>query len=184
MIVTTSAIIATLRDEDDAAGLADALANVDVRRLLQATTAWEVLDSQRDSVISRALMNLSKKPSSSSSRQPSARPAWPERPTRISAEAAATPAGLNSRRLPVLAHWRSIDASRCCGRGNDFGHNGVWALDRRRSPAWRRCEAHGYDYFVPTIQGSGGLCGVRCVELWAWTWERHWFWAFAETAAP
>ncbi|REP63300.1 type II toxin-antitoxin system VapC family toxin, partial [Mycobacterium tuberculosis] len=37
MIVDTSAIIAILRDEDDAAAYADALANADVRRLSAAS---------------------------------------------------------------------------------------------------------------------------------------------------
>ncbi|CKZ92002.1 Conserved protein of uncharacterised function with PIN domain [Mycobacterium tuberculosis] len=70
MIVDTSAIIAILRDEDDAAAYADALANADVRRLSAASylECGIVLDSQRDPVIAEHWMNLSKKPSSSSSR--------------------------------------------------------------------------------------------------------------------
>lgn len=60
MIVDTSAIIAILRDEDDAAAYADALANADVRRLSAASylECRIVLDSQRDPVISRALDEL------------------------------------------------------------------------------------------------------------------------------
>lgn len=60
MIVDTSAIIAILRDEDDAAAYADALANADVRRLSAASylECGIVLDSQRDPVISRALDEL------------------------------------------------------------------------------------------------------------------------------
>lgn len=93
MIVDTSAIIAILRDEDDAAAYADALANADVRRLSAASylECGIVLDSQRDPVISRALDELIEEAEFVVEPVPSARPAWPERPTRISAEAAATP---------------------------------------------------------------------------------------------
>lgn len=47
----------------------------------------------------------------------------------------------------------------------------------------RRCEAHGYDYFRSDdpVAAAGFVVSV---ELWAWTWERHGFRAFAETAAP
>lgn len=70
MIVDTSAIIAILRDEDDAAAYADALANADVRRLSAASylECGIVLDSQLIRSSAEHWMNLSKKPSSSSSR--------------------------------------------------------------------------------------------------------------------
>jgi ribonuclease VapC len=58
MIVDTSAIIAILRDEDDAAVYARAIAGADTRKLsaanyLECGIGGIVLDSQRDPVISR-----------------------------------------------------------------------------------------------------------------------------------
>lgn len=57
MIADTSAIIAILRDEDDAAVYAAAIAAATVRRLSAASylECAIVLDSQRDPVVSRAL---------------------------------------------------------------------------------------------------------------------------------
>ncbi|KQY07927.1 ribonuclease [Mycobacterium sp. Root135] len=60
MIVDTSAIIAILRDEDDAEVYARALAAGDVRRLSAASylECGIVLDRQRDPIVSRGLDNL------------------------------------------------------------------------------------------------------------------------------
>ncbi|WP_046301521.1 type II toxin-antitoxin system VapC family toxin [Mycobacterium sp. UM_Kg27] len=57
MIADTSAIIAILRDEDDAARYARAVAGAKARRLSAAAylECGIVLDSQRDPIISRAL---------------------------------------------------------------------------------------------------------------------------------
>ena len=60
MIVDTSAIIAILREEDDAEVYARALAAADVRRLSAASylECGIVLDRQRDPIVSRGLDNL------------------------------------------------------------------------------------------------------------------------------
>jgi len=60
MIVDTSAIIAILREEDDAEVFARALAAGDVRRLSAASylECGIVLDTQRDPIVSRGLDNL------------------------------------------------------------------------------------------------------------------------------
>ena len=60
MIVDTSAIIAILREEDDAEVFARALAAGDVRRLSAASylECGIVLDRQRDPIVSRGLDNL------------------------------------------------------------------------------------------------------------------------------
>ena len=60
MIVDTSAIIAILREEDDAEVYARALAAGDVRRLSVASylECGIVLDRQRDPIVSRGLDNL------------------------------------------------------------------------------------------------------------------------------
>ncbi|HVQ99073.1 MAG TPA: type II toxin-antitoxin system VapC family toxin [Mycobacterium sp.] len=60
MIADTSAIIAILTEEDDAAGYAQAIADAAVRRLSAASylECGIVLDSQRDPIISRALDEL------------------------------------------------------------------------------------------------------------------------------
>jgi ribonuclease VapC len=60
MIVDTSAIVAILRAEDDAAIYASAIAGAGTRRLSAASylECGIVLDSQRDPVISRALDEL------------------------------------------------------------------------------------------------------------------------------
>lgn len=60
MIIDTSAIIAILRDESDAATYAEAIAGADVRRLSAATylECGCVLDSHSDPVVSRALDEL------------------------------------------------------------------------------------------------------------------------------
>jgi ribonuclease VapC len=60
VIVDTSAIIAILTEEDDAAVYAQAIAGADVRRLSAASylECGIVLDSQRDPIISRGLDEL------------------------------------------------------------------------------------------------------------------------------
>ena len=60
MIADTSAIIAILTEEDDAAVYAHAIADADVRRLSVASylECGIVLDSQRDPIISRGLDDL------------------------------------------------------------------------------------------------------------------------------
>lgn len=60
MIVDTSAVVAILTAEDDAAIYADAIADADVRRLSAAAylECGIVLDNQRDPVVSRSLDEL------------------------------------------------------------------------------------------------------------------------------
>lgn len=60
MIVDTSAIIAILKEEDDAALYAQTIAHADTRRLSAASylECGIVLDSQRDPIISRGLDEL------------------------------------------------------------------------------------------------------------------------------
>lgn len=133
MIVDTSAIIAILRDEDDAAAYADALANADVRRLSAASylECGIVLDSQRDPVISRALDELIEEA------EFVVEPVT-ERQARLARAAYADfargsghPAGLNFG--DCLSYALAIDRREpLLWKGNDFGHTGVQrALDRR-----------------------------------------------------
>jgi hypothetical protein len=48
------------------------------------------------------------------------------------------------------------------------------------------CETAGYDYFrsEDPLAAAGFVVSDAAAALWAWTWERHGFQAFAETAAP
>lgn len=48
------------------------------------------------------------------------------------------------------------------------------------------CEVHGYDYFRSDdpVAAAGFVVSDAAAALWASTWERHGFQAFAETAAP
>ena len=48
------------------------------------------------------------------------------------------------------------------------------------------CEAHDYDYFRSDdpVAAAGFVVSDAAAVLWASTWERHGFQAFAETAAP
>jgi hypothetical protein len=48
------------------------------------------------------------------------------------------------------------------------------------------CEAHDYDYFRSDdpVAAAGFVVSDMAAALWAWTWERHGFRAFAESAAP
>ncbi len=126
MIVDTSAIIAILQEEDDAAVYAQAIATADIRRLSAASylECGIVLDSQRDPIISRGLDELIQEA------EIAVEPVT-ERQARLARQAYADfgkgsghPAGLNfgdclsyalalDRREPLL--WK----------GNDFGHTGV-----------------------------------------------------------
>ena len=126
MIVDTSAIIAILQEEDDAAVYAQAIATADIRRLSAASylECGIVLDSQRDPIISRGLDELIQEA------EIAVEPVT-ERQARLARQAYADfgkgsghPAGLDfgdclsyalalDRREPLL--WK----------GNDFGHTGV-----------------------------------------------------------
>jgi ribonuclease VapC len=133
VIVDTSAIIAILHEEDDAAVYAQAIASADARRLSAASylECGIVLDSQRDPIISRVLDELIEEA------EFVVEPVT-ERQARLARQAYADfgkgsghPAGLNfgdclsyalalDRREPLL--WK----------GNDFGHTGVQsALEQR-----------------------------------------------------
>ena len=48
------------------------------------------------------------------------------------------------------------------------------------------CEAHDYDYFRSDdpVAAAGFVVSDVAAVLWAWTWERHGFRTFAESAAP
>ena len=48
------------------------------------------------------------------------------------------------------------------------------------------CEVHDYDYFRSDdpVAAAGVVVSDVAAVLWAWTWERHGFQTFAETAAP
>jgi hypothetical protein len=48
------------------------------------------------------------------------------------------------------------------------------------------CETHAYDYFRSDdpVAAAGFVVSDVAAALWAWTWERHGFQVFAETAAP
>ncbi|WP_370500634.1 type II toxin-antitoxin system VapC family toxin [Mycolicibacterium sp. jd] len=126
MIADSSAIIAILRDEDDAADYARAVAAADVRRLSAASylECGIVLDAQRDPVVSRA-------PDELIDEAAMAIEPVTERQAKLARRAYAEfgrgsghPAALNfgdclsyalalDRREPLL--WK----------GNDFGHTGI-----------------------------------------------------------
>ncbi|ETW26661.1 type II toxin-antitoxin system VapC family toxin [Mycobacterium gastri] len=129
MIADTSAIIAILTEEDDAARCATAIAAADVRRLSAASylECGIVLDSLRDPIISRGLDELLEEAGFV------VEPVT-ERQARLARQAYADfgkgsghPAGLNfgdclsyalatDLREPLL--WKGW-------KGNDFGHTGV-----------------------------------------------------------
>ncbi|WP_343572023.1 type II toxin-antitoxin system VapC family toxin [Mycobacterium sp.] len=131
MIVDTSAIIAILREEDDAAVYAEAIATADARRL-SAVSYLEcgiVLDSQRDPVISRGLDELIAEAEFIIEPVTEHQARLARRAYADFGKGSGHPAGLNfgdcisyalaiDRREPLL--WK----------GNDFGHTGVQtALD-------------------------------------------------------
>ncbi len=133
MIVDTSALIAILKEEDDAAVYARAIAAAGARRLSAASylECGIVLDSQRDPIISRALDELIQEA------EFVVEPVT-ERQARLARQAYADfgkgsghRAGLNFG--DCLSYALAIDLREpLLWKGNDFGHTGVQsALDER-----------------------------------------------------
>ena len=126
MIVDTSAIIAILKEEDDAAVYARAVAAAGARRLSAASylECGIVLDSQRDPIISRALDELIQEA------EFVVEPVT-ERQARLARQAYADfgkdsghRAGLNFG--DCLSFALAIDLREpMLWKGNDFGHTGV-----------------------------------------------------------
>jgi ribonuclease VapC len=126
MIADTSAIIAILTEEDDAAIYARAIAAAGARRLCAASylECGIVLDSQRDPVISRALDELVREA------EFVIEPVT-ERQARLARQAYADfgkgsghPAGLNFG--DCLAYALALDLREpLLWKGDDFGHTGV-----------------------------------------------------------
>lgn len=132
MIVDTSAVIAILAEEDDAAVYAEALAGAETCRLSAASylECGIVLDSQRDPIISRALDELMQEA------QCVVEPVT-ERQARLARQAYADfgkgsghPAGLNFG--DCLSYALASDLREpLLWKGNDFGHTGIRsALDQ------------------------------------------------------
>ncbi len=135
MIADASAIIAILKDEDDAAVYARAIAAADARRLSAAgyLECGIVLDSQRDPIISRGLDDLIREAGFV------VEPVT-EHQARLARQAYADfgkgsghPPGLNFG--DCLSYALAIDLREpLLWKGNDFGHTGVQsALDERQS---------------------------------------------------
>jgi ribonuclease VapC len=126
MIVDTSALIAILKAEDDAAVYAQAIATAETRRLSAASylECGIVVDSQRDPIISRALDELLQE--AEFVVQPVT-----ERQARLARQAYADfgkgsghPAGLNFG--DCLSYSLALDLREpLLWKGNDFGHTGV-----------------------------------------------------------
>jgi ribonuclease VapC len=126
VIADTSAIIAILTEEDDAAVYAQAIAGADVRRLSAASylECGIVLDSQRDPIISRGLDELLLEA------EFVVEPVT-ERQARLARQAYADfgkgcghPAGLNFG--DCLAYALAFDLREpLLWKGDDFGHTGV-----------------------------------------------------------
>jgi ribonuclease VapC len=126
VIVDTSAIIAILTEEDDAAAYARAIAGADVRRLSAASylESGIVLDSQRDPIISRGLDELTQE--AEFVIEP-----MTERQARLAREAYADfgkgsghPAGLNFG--DCLSYALALDLREpLLWKGDGFGHTGV-----------------------------------------------------------
>jgi ribonuclease VapC len=124
--VDTSAIIAILTEEDDAAVYAQAIAGADVRRLSAASylECGIVLDSQRDPIISRGLDELIQEA------EFVVEPVT-ERQARLARHAYADfgkgsghPAGLNFG--DCLSYALALDLREpLLWKGNDFVHTGV-----------------------------------------------------------
>ena len=126
MIADTSAIIAILKEEDDAAVYAQAIAAAEARRL-SAVSYLEcgiVLDAQRDPIISRALDDFVLEA------EFVVEPVT-ERQARLARQAytdfgrgSGHPAGLNFG--DCLAYALALDLREpLLWKGNDFGHTGV-----------------------------------------------------------
>jgi ribonuclease VapC len=131
VIADTSAIIAILTEEGDAAVYAQAIASADVRRLSAASylECGIVLDSQRDPIISRGLDELLQEA------EFVVEPVT-ERQARLARQAYADfgkgsghPAGLNFG--DCLSYALALDLREpLLWQGDDFGHTGVQsALD-------------------------------------------------------
>lgn len=126
MIADTSALIAILRDEDDAARYARAIAVAETRRLSAASylECGIVLDSQRDPVVSRALDEFLDEAGfvieSVTERQGRlARAAYAD-----FGKGRGHPAGLNFG--DCLAYALAIDLREpLLWKGDDFGHTGI-----------------------------------------------------------
>lgn len=126
MIVDTSAIIAILRGEDDAAVYARAIAAADVRRLSAASflECGIVLDSQHDPIVSRGLDELIEEAEFVIE-------AVTERQARLARQAYADfgkgsghPVGLNFG--DCLSYALALDLREpLLWKGDDFGHTGV-----------------------------------------------------------
>ena len=126
MIVDTSAIIAILREDDDAAVYARAIAAADARRLSAAgyLECGIVLDSQRDPIISRGLDELIEEA------EFVVEPVT-ERQARLARQAYADfgkgsghPAGLNFG--DCLSYALALDLREpLLWKGDEFGHTGV-----------------------------------------------------------
>jgi ribonuclease VapC len=126
VIADTSAIIAILTEEDDAAIYAQAIAGAEVRRLSAASylECGIVLDSQRDPIISRGLDELLQEA------EFVVEPVT-ERQARLARQAYADfgkgsrhPAGLNFG--DCLAYALALDVrEQLLWKGDDFGHTGV-----------------------------------------------------------
>ncbi|BBY07131.1 type II toxin-antitoxin system VapC family toxin [Mycobacterium noviomagense] len=126
MIADTSAIIAILTGEDDAAVYAQAIADADVRRLSAATylECGIVLDLQRDPIISRGLEELLQEG------QFVVEPVT-ERQARLARQAYADfgegsghPAGLNFS--GCFSYALALDLREpLLWKGDDFGHTGI-----------------------------------------------------------
>ena len=133
MIVDSSAIIAILKEEDDAAVYAQAIAGADARRLSAASylECGIVLDSQRDPIISRGLDELIQEA------EFVIEPVT-DRQARLARQAYADfgngsghPAGLNFG--DCLSYALALDLREpLLWKGNDFGHTGIQsALEQR-----------------------------------------------------
>ena len=126
MIVDTSAIIAILKAEDDAAVYAQAIATAQARRLSAASylECGIVLDSQRDPIISRGLDDLLQEA------ELVVQPVT-ERQARLARQAytdfgkgSGHPAGLNFG--DCLSYALALDLREpLLWKGNDFGYTGV-----------------------------------------------------------
>jgi ribonuclease VapC len=126
VIVDTSAVVAILKEEDDAAVFAQAIATADARRLSAASylECGIVLDSQRDPIISRGLDELIEEA------EIAVEPVT-ERQARLARQAYADfgkgsghPAGLNFG--DCLSYALALDLREpLLWKGNDFGQTGI-----------------------------------------------------------
>lgn len=126
MIADTSAIIAILRAEDDAAHYAQAVAAADVRRLSAASylECGIVLDSQRDPIISRALDELIREAEFVVEPVTEQQARLARRAYADFGKGSGHPAGLNFG--DCLSYALAIDLREpLLWKGDDFGHTGV-----------------------------------------------------------